>query len=217
MNMAVASENEYKGVKVNELNSKNELIAVINSIVPNVLTNKNVVYLCIGTDRITGDSLAPFVGTYLTGLGYKNVYGTIDNPVHAKNLEETINIIPSNKTIIAIDASLGELSDVEKISFIKGSIKPGAGVGKDLGETGDYGIHGCVNVHKEGFEYMSLMNTRLSVVIKMAKDIASALIERFPLTETQSAENAKKFVSRAKNENIVNRLKKKGYNAKLTK
>ena len=48
---------------------------------------KTVVFLCIGTDRATGDALGPLVGSYLLKNGLENVYGTVDEPVHAEKFE----------------------------------------------------------------------------------------------------------------------------------
>ncbi|NSJ87437.1 DUF1256 domain-containing protein [Blautia hansenii] len=47
-----------------------------------------LVILCIGSDRITGDSLGPLVGHSLSrfSLPHARVYGTLDRPVHALNL-----------------------------------------------------------------------------------------------------------------------------------
>jgi putative sporulation protein YyaC len=175
-----AHEDVFKGSKIKGIKTKEELVTAMSAIIPSHLTNDDVVFLCIGTDRNTGDSLAPLVGMYLTSLGYQNIYGTIDEPVHALNLQETLNRLPESKKVIAIDASLGQFSSVGTFSVINGSIKAGAGVGKDLPESGDYGIMGIVNIG--GFmEHMVLANTRLSVVMKMAKDITSAIIEMFPL------------------------------------
>lgn len=46
------------------------------------------IILCIGTDRSTGDALGPLVGHKLINSisKYNNVYlyGTLDDPVHAK-------------------------------------------------------------------------------------------------------------------------------------
>lgn len=138
-------------------------------------------FICIGTDRSTGDSLGPIVGYNLTKLGYTNVMGTISLPLHAVNLQErTSEINKSSKTIIAIDACLGQLSSVGRFQVGKGPIRPGAGVNKDLGEHGDYHITGIVNVG--GFmEYFVLQNTRLSLVIDMAEKITEAIQTVFPL------------------------------------
>jgi putative sporulation protein YyaC len=215
-NKVVTSESVYRGIKVKNIKNKNDLIIAMKAMIPNALKVNDVAFVCIGTDRSTGDSLGPLVGMYLVGLGYKNVYGTIDEPTHAMNLEEVVASIEKNKTIIAIDASLGDTADVGTISLIKGSLKPGAGVGKDLNAVGDYSLCGVVNVG--GFmEYMVLQNTRLSTVIKIAKDIVSGIVETFPLDEVSNRKKDEKFVSRANDKVIIEKLKKKGLNVGLIK
>lgn len=100
-------------------------------------TSKNytkITVLCIGTDRSTGDSLGPLIGTFLkeqVDLPYE-VLGTLEDPVHAKNLEIAINGIDDNNLVIAIDACLGKMDHVGYITVSEGGIKPGSGVGKDL-------------------------------------------------------------------------------------
>lgn len=138
-----------------------------------------LVIICIGTDRSTGDSLGPLVGTQLK-RGNRNIpiFGTLDEPVHAMNLNETIEKVFSihrNPYIIAIDACLGQLSSVGSIQLADGPVKPGAGVNKDLPPVGDMHLTGIVNVG--GFmEYFVLQNTRLSLVVSMAEIIASSLL-----------------------------------------
>ena len=49
------------------------------------------VYLCIGSDRVTGDSLGPLVGTLLLKVQPTlPVIGTLTDPVHALNLNTQI-------------------------------------------------------------------------------------------------------------------------------
>jgi len=133
---------------------------------------KKVLFVCVGTDRSTGDALGPIVGTKLKAKGY-DVLGTIDDPVHAQNISETIEYIEKTYKdyfVIAIDASLGKFNDVGKIKIKKEALKPGAGVGKKLPEIGDVTIAGIVNVG--GYmEYFVLQNTRLSLVMRMADEI----------------------------------------------
>lgn len=54
---------------------------------------RDIIFFCIGTDRSTGDSLGPLVGTQLIkkNLPAERVYGTLDRPVHAINLDETLS------------------------------------------------------------------------------------------------------------------------------
>lgn len=137
---------------------------------------ETIVILCIGTDRSTGDSFGPLIGYKLSGMNHENVFihGTLDNPVHAKNLEENIDRIYerySKPFVVAIDACLGKMDHIGYISIGKGSIKPGSGVSKELPEVGNIFITGIVNF--SGFlEFMVLQNTRLSLVMRMADVIA---------------------------------------------
>jgi len=139
--------------------------------------NHDLIILCIGTDRSTGDSLGPLTGSKLRSFNpYPHIYGTLDDPVHASNLHDHIQSIHTkfdNPFIIAVDACLGRLESVGCVSLGRGSLKPGAAVNKDLPAVGDAYVTGIVNV--SGFmEHMVLQSTRLSLVMKMADIIAHA-------------------------------------------
>lgn len=142
--------------------------------------NSSFVLLCIGTDRSTGDSLGPLVGTKVTGQlpPQVTVYGTLDRPVHAVNLEATIKEIEenfANPFIIAVDACLGRTENIGFINIKPGPLRPGTGVNKHLPAVGQMHIIGVVNVG--GFmEYLVLQNTRLSLVMRMAEVISTGLI-----------------------------------------
>jgi putative sporulation protein YyaC len=150
------------------------------STIPSV-SGRPIVIVCIGTDRSTGDSLGPLVGTLLEDkkLSAFYVYGTLDEPIHAVNLEDRLKEITAkhhNPFIIGIDACLGRLKNVGAIQVGNGPVKPGAGVNKDLPEVGDIHITGIVNV--SGFmEFFVLQNTRLNLVMKMAKTIANGIYQ----------------------------------------
>ncbi len=141
---------------------------------------KNIIFLCIGTDRSTGDSLGPMIGYKLSDMSYENisVYGTLDNPVHAKNLTVKISEIKrlyENPFIVAIDACLGREENVGHINISNGPIYPGAGVNKNLVPIGNMNITGVVNTC--GYmEYFVLQNTRLSLVMKMADIITKGIL-----------------------------------------
>jgi len=154
---------------------------VFTHISENVKSKNDIVIFCIGTDRSTGDSLGPLVGYKLAPYisFYNNVHllGTLDDPVHAKNLDDKINYIGKNyidPLVIAIDASLGNTDKIGYINIRNGSIKPGLGVNKILPEVGDISITGVVNVAGVA-EYLVLQNTRLSLVMNMADVIARSI------------------------------------------
>ena len=141
---------------------------------------EETIILCIGTDRATGDSLGPLIGYKLSKFPSKNlvhVYGTLKEPVHAKNLDKTVEKIYKNHRnpmVIAIDASLGSTNHIGYLTIGKGSIKPGAGVRKNLKEVGNIFITGIVNLGGL-MEMTMLQNTRLSIVMDMADIISTGL------------------------------------------
>lgn len=143
-------------------------------------TYKSLVILCIGTDRSTGDSLGPIVGYKLSGIdrGRIEVYGTLDEPVHAKNLSAKLDEIYRlyrRPFIVAIDACLGLRQNVGHINISSGPMHPGAGVNKNLLPVGDMSITGVINVGG-CMEYSVLQNTRLNLVMMMADTIADGIM-----------------------------------------
>ncbi len=138
----------------------------------------DIIILCIGTDRATGDCLGPLIGYKIKDMHYNNVhvFGTLDEPVHAKNLSEHISMFEkfNNPFIIAIDACLGKLERIGFINIKEGPLSPGSGVNKQLPVIGHMNITGIVNMG--GFmEIMILQNTRLSLVMNMANLISGGI------------------------------------------
>ncbi|MGO4539122.1 spore protease YyaC [Paenibacillus sp. 2TAB19] len=155
------------------------LVNRITSMLDEQAGKRPLVIVCVGTDRSTGDSLGPLIGTSLSKFRSPHyaLFGTLEEPVHAMNLEETlleINRRFHKPFIIGIDACLGQVSSVGSIQVGSGPVRPGAGVNKDLPPVGDMHITGIVNVG--GFmEYFVLQNTRLHLVMKMADIISLSL------------------------------------------
>ncbi len=138
----------------------------------------DIVFVCIGTDRATGDCLGPLIGYKLQDMNYENVHvlGNLDHPVHAKNLEEHLNALSQYEKpfVIAIDASLGKLERIGCVNIKEGPLSPGSGVNKTLPQVGNMHITGIVNM--SGFmEIMVLQNTRLSLVMNMANIVSKGI------------------------------------------
>ncbi len=143
------------------------------------LSKREIVILCIGTDRATGDCLGPLVGEHLKERRPTlSVYGTLKAPIHALNLEETIEGIHAshkNPFIIAIDASLGVSDHIGFITLSNAPLHPGKGVNKKLPAIGNLSITGIVNV--AGFpSSILLQSTRLYTVMALANCISNAII-----------------------------------------
>lgn len=107
-----------------------------NMVTDIILPNQEIIILCIGSDRSTGDSLGPVIGHKFKDFISPGLYllGDLNQPIHATNLNHCIKSIQKtfdNPFIIAIDASLGKEEHIGMITLGKGPLKPGLGVKKD--------------------------------------------------------------------------------------
>ena len=138
-----------------------------------------VAILCIGTDRSTGDSLGPLIGYKLKEMNTVNftIFGTLDRPVHAMNLDEYVNILQRfyrNDLVVAVDASVGHKEHIGYVTLGKGALKPGLGVSKELRAVGDIFITGIVG-SCGNYDPLMLQSVRLSVVMNLADCISSSI------------------------------------------
>lgn len=153
-----------------------------------------IIIMCIGSDRSTGDSLGPLIGYKLQKYTFDNiyVYGSLNHPVHAANLQDSIDQIYSvydNPYVIAIDASLGKKEHIGYITLGTGPLRPGLGVKKRLPEVGNIHITGIVN-SSSAMDNVLLQTTRLSTIMTLADIITSVFI--CILTELEAA-NASRY------------------------
>ena len=153
-----------------------DFVQILGSLLDGLQGNyTQLLIVCIGSDRSTGDSLGPLVGSILQKTPLQNtiVLGTLSQPVHALNLPETREQLAKDyKTaaVLAIDASLGRKKNVGCLEIGKGGLYPGAAVKKSIPPIGDLFITGIVNAG--GFmEELVLQNTRLGLVFPLAEFI----------------------------------------------
>ena len=157
------------------------LANLLNRSIAALPADRPIVVVCLGTDRSTGDSLGPLVGSMLRRRWSPDfeLFGTLEEPVHAMNLADTLKLIQfqyRRPFVIGVDACLGKAASVGSVLVGEGPLRPGAGVNKELPPVGDIHISGVVNIG--GFmEYFVLQNTRLHLVMSMAELIADALLE----------------------------------------
>jgi len=146
---------------------------------PILKSNRNIIFICIGTDRTTGDSLGPLIGYKLRFLKNNNIhiYGSLENPIHSNNLLDILAKIKSTYNdpyIIAVDASLSSFQNVGKIFIENKPLLPSLALGKNLPPIGDMTITGIVNISGNS-EFMILQNTRLCTVMSLADSIANGI------------------------------------------
>ncbi|MBP2032401.1 putative sporulation protein YyaC [Clostridium algifaecis] len=147
--------------------------------------NKNTIIVCIGTDRYIGDCLGPLVGTLLKCKHFPlPVYGTIQEPIHALNIDNKLNEIKnkhSNYNIIGIDACLGDIDSIGEIQVRDFPVHPGKGVGKSLPNVGESSIIGIVDSNCNENIFNSTNNIRLNLILSMSKVILYSLIHAYYL------------------------------------
>ena len=128
----------------------------------------NFVIVCIGTDKITGDSLGPLVGYRLNKLFNQNkkvkVLGNFNNIINAQNID-VLNFEYKETCIIAIDAALSSKNNIGEIIVDTTKIELGAGLYKNIGHIGDISIKGVVaeNKYKIDYNLKNLQNARLRI------------------------------------------------------
>ncbi|KAF0825669.1 spore protease YyaC [Cytobacillus firmus] len=142
-------------------------------------TSREIVILCIGSDRSTGDSLGPLAGKVLKekNIPYP-VYVTLKEPVHALNIKKVLKEIKEthhDPFIFGIDACLGDERQIGYILIREGSFIPGNAVKRALPSVGDYHLKAIVNTLDPLSPVHSLNSTRLYMVLKLAEIIAEII------------------------------------------
>lgn len=136
------------------------------------------VFLCVGTDKVVGDSLGALVGEMLKNKYQINgyIYGTLDRNVTAVNLAETIKEIKQShpySPIVLIDGVLGPLDEVGQVKYYPSGAYPSGEYGTGY-YVGDYSILAVVNC--KGMDSLTFVKSvRLKTIITMAEFIADSI------------------------------------------
>lgn len=140
---------------------------------------ESLLLLCIGTDKITGDCLGPLVGSKLIKSSFPfPVYGTLQSPVHAGNLYETLSLIRKNHShpfILVIDAAVGPSSHIGLVSLSNSSLFPGKGIHRPLFPVGNISVTGIISEAASCCEE-TLPFTSLYLVDTIADFIAKGIL-----------------------------------------
>ena len=148
----------------------------INKIVKN--KERDIVFLCIGTKKVIGDSFGPIVGQMLKE-NTKNVYGNLVETVNATNIHEKVEEIYmnfSNPYIIVLDSALGSVNMINKIVIGSGGIKPGSALDKDIDKIGDMYINAIVGKNGRS-NFNELRNVKKEDIFNMSKQVYKAIFD----------------------------------------
>lgn len=141
-----------------------------------------IVVIGIGTNRYSGDALGPTIGSLLSkqmiGNRQIRIYGTLEKPVHALNLNKTLAYIAkkhSGAYVIAVDACLGQFYKIGTLQLVEEPLEPGVSLGKKLPPVGQIHFKGIINNYGP-LNHKVLEHTSLTFVQEMAEVISSILI-----------------------------------------
>jgi putative sporulation protein YyaC len=139
---------------------------------------KHIYVIGIGSSKINGDSLGPFVGTLLKN-NYPNhltVLGNLQSPLDATTLVHEVSDFPfqKNSFVLAVDSVFGSKEMVNSIVVNERPIVPGSGLGNILPPIGDSSITGVVLENDPALKN-SLLCTDLNLIYTMATSIAKGI------------------------------------------
>ncbi len=139
------------------------------------------VFLCIGSDHHILDCFGPLTGTLLQAyIPTVKVLGTLDNPLHAKNMIQgitTLERLNRGRTIIAVDASVGNEDEIGLLQMRPGSLMPGRALAKKLPPVGDYTLTGVVDIRANKLGHLGHRNKHagLGLVYNMAQVLSRSI------------------------------------------
>lgn len=139
---------------------------------------EHIYVIGIGSSRINGDSLGPFVGSLLKNSFPERltVLGNLQSPLDAATLSPELSAFTfrKNSFIIAVDSVLGNKEVVNSIVVKDGPMIPGIGLGNKLPPIGDCSITGVVLENDPDLKN-SLLCTDLNLIYTMATSIAKGI------------------------------------------
>ncbi|MFD1954162.1 spore protease YyaC [Paenibacillus thailandensis] len=133
----------------------------------------SILFLCIGTDRSTGDAYGPLVGTMLQRQGW-SVLGTLEHPCDADTLRDALREAERYSVVIAVDACLGKPGSAGMYRCRRGPLRPGEATSAGLPPIGHYSVAGIVGENGPK-PYWILQTASLHRVIQMAEHTAEAV------------------------------------------
>lgn len=170
------------------INLKEKFIQDFSNIFNKTIVQKGRIeatFLCVGTDRIIGDSFGPLVGSKLIELLHEcnfsniNVYGSLEKNLNYESVNRIIKSIDNNSTIIVIDAALSKKENIGKIFVSNKKTILGNGLDKNKIEIGDISVKSVVakDYKIPRYNFKALQNISLNGVMTLANIVAEGIFE----------------------------------------
>ncbi len=144
-----------------------------------------IIFLCIGTDKITGDAFGPLVGYKLKNLFYGEekieVIGDLENTVTLINIIKTMERIKrsyENPFLIAIDAAISNRIDIGRVIVSNSKMNVGGNLSRKI-YIGDISIKGIVsrNLKNPRCNFKALQEVPLNTIMNMADSVAQGICD----------------------------------------
>ena len=112
----------------------------------------NYIFVCIGCEKIVGDSFGPMVGGNLKNLSFDDnikieVIGSKENVVNYNNIDKKLKEISkkyTNSCIVLIDSALSKKENIGKIVVTNRNMQIGSALNKNKHIYGDISIKAVV-------------------------------------------------------------------------
>ncbi len=143
---------------------------------------KDIIFCCIGTDRVIGDCVGPITGSLLKSkIDDEFIYGDLQDNLTFNNMNRKINEINSkfkNPFIVAIDAALSNEKNIGKIFVEDTGIVIGKGLNKKKRKVGQISIKVVVgkDYNDNELNFITLQNVSLNNVMYLSKIISDGII-----------------------------------------
>jgi len=167
---------------VNTKYEKNKNLIAISLINELFKKHEKPVFLCVGSDKVLGDSVGALTGEILKTKHKINayIYGDLDYNINANNIEKTIlhiKKIHPYSPIVLIDGILGDMDEVGQIKFYPNGAFASGEFHKGV-FVGDYSILAVVDV--KGIDSLSfLKSVKLKTVLTQAEFIADSIAQAY--------------------------------------
>jgi putative sporulation protein YyaC len=154
----------------------------------NVITinkgNKNIVFLCIGSNRIIGDAFGPVVGSILKKQ-FKNtdeieIIGNLDDVVTYNNIAERINENnKDNKLIIVVDSALSHKANIGKVFIQNRGLKYAESLKKKNKTIGDISIKAVVGENENNSlkNFYNLQKVSIERIYGMCNIVSNGILD----------------------------------------
>ncbi len=141
-----------------------------------------IVFLCIGTNKVIGDMIGPMVGERLereTKQMQKYlqkeiaIYGNMEHTLNLKNANQVLSFLPyryEKPFLITIDTALGKKEYIEKVFINSGEIEIGNALSNGIKYQSHINIKGVVGTYHHQIEenINTLKNTEIQLIEKMS-------------------------------------------------